>query len=134
MYKEKSNENFKAANSLMKQKLYDPMAHCAYYSGFLLAKYVLNEYCDINYEQQRTESKSKDSHFFVINSLGEWIGKDDSRRLMKADCYTYFDKLKRYRKTADYEVDKLSKEKAQDACKTISQLRSLLKTLFNFQL
>ena len=61
--KKKSEENVLSAVLLIDNSLFTSSVHCSYYAGFQFTKYVLANFCGIDYERQEKESKGKDSHF-----------------------------------------------------------------------
>jgi uncharacterized protein (UPF0332 family) len=99
-YLNKARTNIKSAQILMNKGLAIPSAHPAYYSAFLLLKYVLAHYGSINYTQQEALSNSKDSHTAISKrALPILVSRDPDAG---NDYFERYNKLKMIRKKADY--------------------------------
>lgn len=129
--KKKSEENVLSAVLLIDNSLFTSSVHCSYYAGFQFTKYVLANFCGIDYERQEKESKGKDSHFYIQSEMEKRF--EDSERLNFIDYNKYFNKLKKFRKKADYSQDFINKEEAEKACSCAEKLIDLLKTKCSIQ-
>jgi hypothetical protein len=117
----KSDFNTSAADLLYDNHLYAPSVHCAYYSCLQLIKFLIKDFLNVDYPDQKIESDhlKQNSHEYVIRKLlNEVYGFS---RLDYIDLRRNIYDLKSFREMSDYEnkmVDiKLSKksiEKAND--------------------
>ena len=129
--RKKSEENIASAVLLMNNSFFTSSVHCSYYAGFQFTKYVLADFFGIGYEKQEKESKGKDSHFYVQSEMEKRF--KDTERLNFIDYNKYFNKLKKFRKKADYSQDLINKEEAGSACSCAEKLIDLLKTKCSMQ-
>lgn len=119
--KGKSEHNISAAQMLIENKLYAPSVHCAYYSCFQLMKYVLNE-LGVEYTEQETLTKNKDSHKIIISQVEQYI----TNFLVRQNFNRYCEKLKIARKKSDYQNEPIISKEAKDIFGVANKLRELL--------
>lgn len=122
----KSNENIKAANLLVNNRLFASSVHCAYYSCFQLSKYILDKFCGMSYNEQ--DIKTVDSHIYVINSLDKNLLKIS--HISHLDYLSNMNKLKRFRKKADYTIGIITPKEAQDALASAEKIILILTTKY----
>lgn len=122
--KQKSNENMNAANLLVSKNMYTASIHCFYYSGFQLSRYVLCNSFGVPYSQQDSESRGKDSHFYVIEKTGAYL--DKRHHIDMLDYMKFINKLKSLRKKADYSMYEITPDEAFKAQKYAVSLNLLL--------
>lgn len=123
--KYKSEENLNAANLLIKSSMYTASIHCSYYSSFQLSKYLLKTHYDIDYTIQESNSKGKDSHYYVINEISNRI--DSVSHIAFLDFNQFISKLKKLRRKADYSVETISEEEATKAYQCANSIMTLFK-------
>ena len=99
-YKNKANRNIKTAEFLLNNGLLLSSAHPAYYSSFLLIKYLLANHFSVSYSQQEILTKNKDSHNILSNLALRKIAEQDAE--LGRDCLRWYNKLKMMRNKADY--------------------------------
>lgn len=122
----KSNENIKAANLLVNNKLFASSVHCAYYSCFQLSKYILDVFCGMPYNKQ--DIKTVDSHIYVIKTLDENLLKRS--HISHLDYLSNMNKLKRFRKKADYTIGIITPKEAEDALASAEKIILILTTKY----
>ena len=98
-----------AAELLIYNDLPASSAHPAYYSAFLLMKYVLAHFCGKDYTIQDQETDGKDSHIILSKSVLPFMVKQDVKT--GNDYLVWYNKLKKMRKQADYTPQIIEKEK-----------------------
>ena len=101
--------------------------HCSYYSCFQLSKYALKT-CGVNYDEQQSNSKGPDSHFFVKNETSKKI--ETKSHLDHLDYNKFMERLKKARRTADYTCTGISLEDAQTSYKEAKQVNIILNKNF----
>lgn len=125
----KSEENLSAAALLIRNNCNTSSVHCSYYAGFQYSKYVLANYCNINYEDQEQQSKGRDSHFFVCQQIGKNID-NKGKHLNFIDYNRYYNKLKMLRKKADYSENIINSDEATKALIYANDLIKILNNTF----
>lgn len=121
----KSEENLNAANLLIRSSMYMASIHCSYYSSFQLSKYLLKTHYNIDYDEQKSNSKGKDSHYYVINETSNRI--DSVSHIAFLDFSKFISKLKQLRHKADYSVETISEKEATKAYQCANNIMDLLK-------
>lgn len=102
-YLNKSHNNVATAELLLDNGLPLTSAHPAYYSAFLLMKYVLAHFCSQSYEKQDEISKNKDSHKVISNLALPFMARQDAET--GSDYLYWYNKLKMMRNKADYKPE-----------------------------
>lgn len=123
----KSNENIEAANLLVNNRLFASSIHCAYYSCFQLSKYVLNYFCNCEYDNQDT--KDSDSHKYVINKLCDNL--NNKNRFSKIDYLDNINRLRRLRNKADYTDSIITPNDAKIALQSANKAIEILTTKYS---
>lgn len=100
--KAKSEENTKAAQLLISNKLYASSVHCSYYACFQLIIHVLLE----KFDYDHVDEGGQGSHNIVLNKFQSYLEISDSRQKAKWFTDDIYD-LKRFRNTADYSGEKV---------------------------
>lgn len=116
--KAKSEENIKAAELLIKERLYASSVHCSYYACFQLIIHVLLE--KFNYDH--VDEGGRGSHNAVLNKFKSCLEKIDSKRRAKWFTDDMYD-LKKFRNRADYsdeKIDDIFLKNVDDLCVKIS--------------
>lgn len=115
IFKEKSEQNKKAANLLLSSQIMcdASVIHCLYYSIFQLSKHILANYCGKSYTEQDKESLNVDSHKYIMNAMADSIDKISHIDFL--DYLSKFEKLKRLRKKADYNNEQITQSDVQKA-------------------
>ncbi len=126
--RKKSEENIQAARLLAHRNMLAASIHCAYYSCFQLSKYMLKLCCGLSYEQQDEESKGKDSHYYIVDKLSDYL--NTKSHLSFIEYIKYIAKLKRLRKKADYTDMEVTEDDAWVAIKSANKTIALLKIYF----
>lgn len=99
-YKDKAQNNIVTAEILLDNGLLLSSAHPAYYSSFLLMKYLLAHCFSVSYAQQETMTKNKDSHNILSKIALRTMAAQDTET--GNDYLVWYNKLKMMRKKADY--------------------------------
>lgn len=103
--KQKSDFNIDAAYKLIKQALYAPSVHCAYYSCFQLLKYTIKEFFGTDYDTQseeiRDSNPKQSTHTYVINYIGRELAKLTDLKTSRGFKRKIND-LKQFRVESDY--------------------------------
>lgn len=128
--RKKAEENLSAAKLLIDNSMFSSSVHCSYYAGFQFSKHVLAICCGIDYANQENESRGKDSHYYVTSCLEKNL-LNRSYRIAMADYNTYYSKLKRLRKKADYLQDAISSKEADNAYDCADKMITLLKNKYS---
>lgn len=128
-YLKKARTNIKSAQILMGNGLPVSSAHPAYYSAFLLLKYVLAHFGSINYTQQDALTNSKDSHTAISNRALPLVASKDPNA--GNDYFERYNKLKMIRKKADYKPVEMKKLLLQENLKDAEAFLSGIESHFN---
>jgi len=97
----KSQNNIVVAEILIDNKFALSSAHSAYYSVFLLIKYMLAHNFSLSYAQQDELTRNgKDSHKILSDRALECMATQDQET--GSDYFVWYNKLKMMRKKADY--------------------------------
>lgn len=99
-YKNKAQNNIVTAEILLDNGLPLSSAHPAYYSSFLLMKFLLAHCFSVSYAQQETLTKNKDSHKILSNMALPTMAAQDTET--GNDYLVWYNKLKMMRRKADY--------------------------------
>jgi uncharacterized protein (UPF0332 family) len=100
VYINKAQNNIITAEALLDNGLPLSSAHPAYYSSFLLMKYLLAHCFSVGYAEQKTLTKDKDSHYILSKiALPAMVAQDAETG---NDYLVWYNKLKMMRKKADY--------------------------------
>lgn len=104
-YLNKARNNILAAETLVNNGLYVPSAHPAYYSSFLMMKYVLAHYFSIDYKRQDKLTEKKDSHKELSKIALPLLIKSDAEN--GNNYLEWYNKLKMMRNKADYRPESI---------------------------
>lgn len=96
----KAQNNIATAELLIDNGLPLTSAHPAYYSSFLLMKYLLAHFFSVSYAQQEEMTKNKDSHKMLANKALPCMAIQDTET--GNDYLVWYNKLKMLRRKADY--------------------------------
>jgi uncharacterized protein (UPF0332 family) len=119
--KAKSEFNKSAAELLYDNNLYAPSVHCAYYSCLQLIKFLVKDFMNVDYPDQKIESDylKQNSHEYVIGKLLNEV--HGLNRFDYIDLRRNIYDLKSFREISDYEnqivdidLSKKSIDKAND--------------------
>jgi len=99
-YKYKAQNNIITAETLLNNGLLLSSAHPAYYSVFLLIKFLLAHCFSVSYAQQETLTKNKESHKVLSNMALTTMAAQDTET--GNDYLVWFNKLRMMRRKADY--------------------------------
>jgi hypothetical protein len=119
--KAKSEFNKSAAELLYDNNLYAPSVHCSYYSCLQLIKFLVKDFMNIDYQDQKKESDhlKQNSHEYVIRKLLNEV--HGLSRIDYLDLRRNIYDLKSFREISDYEnqivdidLSKKSIDKAND--------------------
>jgi hypothetical protein len=101
--KAKSEFNKSAAELLYDNNLYAPSVHCAYYSCLQLIKFLVKDFMNVDYPDQKIESDhlKQNSHEYVIRKLLNEV--HGLSRLDYIDLRRNIYDLKSFREISDYE-------------------------------
>lgn len=124
LVKVKSNDNIRASKFLIDNRIYSPSVHCSYYSVYLLSMYALFHGCGINYQEQKKKSKGIDSHYYVMMNVADDLGLKN--RFYKSDFLTWYSKLKKMRKKADYSDQLITDKEANKSYDWANKIIDLL--------
>lgn len=127
--KNKSDENYDAADLLIDNGKLTASIHCLYYGAYQRAMYVMNK-SGIGYEEQKdnytnycsdliakkSSLKKLGSHEFLIKECIDLIKSKTDDDILICKMNRFFLYLKTYRKKADYENISINKSDVKD-CK-----------------
>ena len=123
-YKNKAQNNIVTAEILLDNGLLLSSAHPAYYSSFLLMKYLLAHYFSVDYAQQEALTKNKDSHKILSNlALPTMAAKDAETG---NDYLVWYNKLKMMRRKADYKPVEIEDSQIRD---NLTTAKSFMKSV-----
>ena len=101
----KARNNICVANILVESNLHISSAHPAYYSSFLMLKYILAHFDSISYTKQGELTKDKESHNVLSGlALPFLVDKD---KIHGNDYLVWYNKLKMMRNKADYKPENI---------------------------
>lgn len=125
---QKARNNVVTAEFLIDHDLSVSSAHPAYYSAFLLMKYVLAHFCGKDYAMQDQETIGKDSHLIISEFALPFMVKQDVKT--GNDYFVWYNKLKKMRKQADYNSQMIEKEKLTENLMVAKQFMLSIETNF----
>lgn len=127
--REKSDNSMKAAELLIQSgdQYLQSSVHCSYYATFQFCKFILHDHYKISYEKQNTESKCKDSHNYILQSIESKIAIIGRYYLL--DFNNYIQHVKKLRRKADYQLDIITIEDAKIAMDKANKAINLLKKI-----
>lgn len=96
----KAQNNIIVAELLLNKNLHSTSAHPAYYSVYLLMKYILAHYMSTSYAAQDDLARSKDSHKVVSQIVLPYLKNVDPKT--GNDYFVWYNNLKMMRRKADY--------------------------------
>lgn len=108
----KSRNNVTTAELLINNGLPVTSAHPAYYSVFLLMKYLLARFGLISYSDQEVLTNGKDSHGVLSREALKLLAANDA--ITRNDYFVWYNKLKKMRKQADYTPQVLEEWELKD--------------------
>lgn len=131
--RQKSEQNFSAAEILIKNGLHAPSVHCCYYSCFQLSKFALEDFFGVDYLTQEKElSQLKQTrtgkigtHEYVIKRLG-----DEIRKCSKEAYLTFTNnikELKKFRVESDYDNVVVTDEQSTKSLRLTTEVLHLLR-------
>lgn len=128
----KSNNNFTASETLLKQELNAPSVHCAYYAcvqymlHILYTKQGMTEE-SINEEQREVSNELEGGfHAWLINKFFRLLLRFEHGEVSRT-FYEYTGQLKGLRIKADYKNKDITAQKAKDAYETSEKIIKILK-------
>lgn len=124
--KSKSIENIKAAELLIKKRMYAASVHCAYYSCFQLSSYTLAHYCKMDYQTQEDLARTlkQDSHTCVCGNMRGVLRSRDEE--LAANYHRNYAELKKMRKKADYSSTIITHPEAEKAKEIAEKINIIL--------
>lgn len=117
--KAKSEFNKSAADLLYQNSYYAPSIHCAYYSCFQLAKFIIKTKLNIDYAEQAKEievTRAK-THTYVRDKIFNKISTIEKDPLVLRTISNKWKDLQTFRKKSDYDnilIDEPISKKAID--------------------
>lgn len=127
-YKNKAQNNIVTAEILLDSGLPLSSAHPAYYSSFLLMKFLLAHCFSVNYTQQETLTKNKDSHKVLSNMALPTMAARDAET--GSDYMVWYNKLKMMRRKADYKPVEIEDSLLRDNLTTAKDFMKSVDTHF----
>lgn len=104
----KARNNVKTAAILINNGLPKNSAHPAYYSVFLLMKYVLAHFYSTSYDHQAEITKNTNSHKVISSKVLIFLKNEDPKN---GNMYfEWYNKLKMIRRKADYKPVEIKNE------------------------
>lgn len=104
----KAKKNISTAEVLINNGLPMTSAHPAYYSVYLLMKYLMAHFQYIGYDQQEELTKNKDSHNVISSQVLSFLKVEDCKN---GNAYfEWYNKLKMMRRKADYKPVEIKNE------------------------
>lgn len=101
----KSNNFYSSAQELKDSGFLCPSAHLAYYSVFIVLKYIVCNYLGISYEVQDKEHSGGMSHKEIIDKVIDDV--DDKNPDLSFDLERYVNSMKQLRVKADYKNEEI---------------------------
>jgi len=130
-FRDKSNINFTAADTLQKQhNLYDPSIHCSYYACVQEMLHIIFTKLGKTQEEFDKEryDNGKGTHVWASKLITSELGRKDWQE------YKYFQKhfpeLKKLREKADYSERKGGRDDSAEAYRLSTTLVNQIKQLF----
>ena len=127
-YKNKAQNNIVTAEILLDNGLPLSSAHPAYYSSFLLMKFMLSHCFSVSYAQQETLTKDKDSHKILSNMALPTMAVQDAET--GNDYLVWYNKLKMMRRKADYKPVEIEDSLLRDNLTTAKNFMKSVDTHF----
>jgi len=127
-YKNKAQNNIVTAEILLDNGLPLSSAHPAYYSSFLLMKFLLAHCFSVSYAQQETLTKNKDSHKLLSNMALPTMAAQDTET--GNDYLVWYNKLKMMRRKADYKPVEIEDSLLRDNLTTAKNFMKSVDTHF----
>jgi uncharacterized protein (UPF0332 family) len=127
-YKNKAQNNIVTAEILLDNGLPLSSAHPAYYSSFLLMKFLLSHCFSVSYAQQETLTKDKDSHKILSNMALPTMAAQDAET--GNDYLVWYNKLKMMRRKADYKPVEIEDSLLRDNLTTAKNFMKSVDTHF----
>ena len=127
-YKNKAQNNIVTAEILLDNGLPLSSAHPAYYSSFLLMKFLLSHCFSVSYAQQETLTKDKDSHKILSNMALPTMAVQDAET--GNDYLVWYNKLKMMRRKADYKPVEIEDSLLRDNLTTAKNFMKSVDTHF----
>lgn len=127
-YKNKAQNNIVTAEILLDNGLPLSSAHPAYYSSFLLMKFLLAHCFSVSYAQQETLTKNKDSHKILSNMVLPTMAAQDAET--GNDYLVWYNKLKMMRRKADYKPVEIEDSLLKDNLTTAKNFMKSVDTHF----
>jgi uncharacterized protein (UPF0332 family) len=127
-YKNKAQNNIVTAEILLDNGLPLSSAHPAYYSSFLLMKFLLAHCFSVSYAQQETLTKNKDSHKILSNMALPTMAAQDTET--GNDYLVWYNKLKMMRRKADYKPVEIEDSLLRDNLTTAKNFMKSVDTHF----
>lgn len=127
-YKNKAQNNIVTAEILLDNGLPLSSAHPAYYSSFLLMKFLLAHCFSVSYAQQETLTKNKDSHKILSNMALPTMAAQDTET--GNDYLVWYNKLKMMRRKADYKPVEIQDSLLRDNLTTAKNFMKSVDTHF----
>lgn len=127
-YKNKAQDNIVTAEILLDNGLPLSSAHPAYYSSFLLMKFLLAHCFSVSYAQQETLTKNKDSHKILSNMALPTMAAQDTET--GNDYLVWYNKLKMMRRKADYKPVEIEDSLLRDNLTTAKNFMKSVDTHF----
>ena len=128
VYKNKAQNNIVTAEILLDNGLPLSSAHPAYYSSFLLMKFLLAHCFSVSYAQQETLTKNKDSHKILSNMALPTMAAQDTET--GNDYLVWYNKLKMMRRKADYKPVEVEDSLLRDNLTTAKNFMKSVDTHF----
>jgi len=130
--REKSNQNFDAAKTLMDNGYLAPSIHCSYYSCFQLLKYSINFFFGIEYSDLSSNiaSSNKNTHRYIIDYVYDELSKNVSS-IEARNFKREIKDLKFFREESDYEVTAIQWTQCNKAYNLALNLRGYLIKTFH---
>jgi uncharacterized protein (UPF0332 family) len=124
--KAKSEFNKSAAELLYDNNLYAPSVHCAYYSCLQLIKFLVKDFMNIDYPDQKIESDQlkQNSHEYVIRKLLNEV--HGLSRFDYIDLRRNIYDLKSFREISDYENQIVDIDLSKKSINKANDIRSYL--------
>lgn len=108
----KAHNNVSTAEFLLDNGLPLTSAHPAYYSVFLLLKYVLAHFCSIDYVKQDELTSGQGSHREIADRALPFLVSNDAE--VANDYKVWYNKLEMTRRKADYRPVELKESQIRD--------------------
>lgn len=124
---QKSNLNNQAAKLLIKKAIFGPSVNCNYYCVFQHIKSTLNNKCNISYETQQKKTRGKDSHKIIISLFKKQLSNSGVEQEDITNFNDTYKNLKLLRIAADYDEEKITSKKANEANTLREELINFIK-------